>query len=97
MLQTRVSNPSFSRRVVARAETRVVFPAPWTPLRPMKNGLPSCWGEERNAESCRRMNGMQCGDLSSIISGFDLGVKEAFGATFADAVLDDILKGLVSH
>jgi hypothetical protein len=63
----------------------------------MKNGLPSCWGEERKAESCRKMKGMQCGDLSSIISGFDLGVKEAFGATFADAVLDDILKGLVSH
>ncbi len=63
----------------------------------MKNGLPSCLEEERKAESCRKMKGMQCGDLSSIISGFDLGIEEAFGAAFADAVLKDILKVLVSH
>lgn len=63
----------------------------------MKNGLPSCWGEERKAERCRKMKGMQCGDLSSIISDFDLGTDEAFGAAFADAVLRDILKVLVSH
>jgi hypothetical protein len=43
------------------------------------------------------MKGMQCGDLSSIISGFDLDIEEAFGTAFADAVLEDILKVLVSH
>jgi hypothetical protein len=63
----------------------------------MKNGLPSFWGEERKVESCRKIKGIQCGDLSSIISGFDLGIEEACGAAFADAVLKDILKVLVSH
>ena len=65
MLQTKVSNPSFSWRVVARAETRVVFPAPWTPLRPMKKGFVVLRWEERR----ERMKGIQWGDLSSMISG----------------------------
>ena len=80
MLQTRVSNPSFSRRVVARAETRVVFPAPWTPLRPMKKGLVVVLGWEERREM---MKGIQWGDLSSIISGF-LRDGEAVGALAED-------------
>ena len=76
MLQTRVSRPEL-RRVVARARTRVVFPAPWTPLRPIMKGRV---GEEEDevAAWCRerreRMKGIQCGDLSSIIWGGEVGV-----------------------
>lgn len=80
MLQTKVSNPSLSRRVVASAETRVVFPAPWTPLRPMKKGLVVVLGWE---ESCERMKGIQWGDLSSMIFGLLPG-GEAVGALAED-------------
>lgn len=53
----------------ALEHTSTVLPAPCTPLRPMKNGgvLPGCrsvWARNR-----LRRNGMQCCDLSSIISG----------------------------
>jgi len=88
MLQTNVSSPSFLRRVVASAETRVVFPAPWTPFRPMKNGLEALVGRERWRESWRRMKGMQWGDLSSIIGG--LGAVRGEGAA-------DIARVLTGH
>lgn len=69
MLQTSIWSPSFWLKVCCNADTRVVFPAPCTPFKPMKNGLSGfCvwWAFNR----CR-MKGMQCGDLSSMIMGFD--------------------------
>lgn len=66
MLHTSVSRPFSSCKVCARADTSVVFPAPWTPLRPMKkgpDGFAAWWTERRE-----RMKGMQCGDLSSMMA-----------------------------
>jgi len=48
-------------------ETSVVLPAPCTPFSPMMKGFVGgvgVWWER-----CRRMKGMQWGDLSSMISG----------------------------
>lgn len=49
-----------------RVETRVVFPAPWMPLRPIVKSFVGLvvvlvvWEEEeRCVERCERMNGMQ--------------------------------------
>lgn len=65
MDKTRVLYP-LAVREMARAETRVVLPAPWMPFRAMMKGLeggwPVGWVERRE-----RINGMQWGDLSSMI------------------------------
>jgi len=65
-------------------ETSVVFPAPCTPFRPIVKGDEEVWWE-----SCRRMKGMQCGDLSSTISGQER--EEVMGVEV------DILRVLLAH
>jgi hypothetical protein len=60
-------------RRVWRVETRVVFPAPWMPFRPIMKG-DGVVGEgeeawERWEERRERMKGMQWEDLSSIMAG----------------------------
>lgn len=70
MLHTKVRRPR-ALRVEERAETRVVFPAPCTPLRPIMKGD---WEEGGCADRRERMKGMQCGDLSSIIVGLGVDI-----------------------
>jgi len=66
---------------MARVETRVVFPAPWTPFKPIVKGLLL----EVRVERREVMNGMQCGDLSSMILGLGLEFEDtAFAEVFAD-------------
>lgn len=63
-------------RVEERAVTRVVLPAPWTPLRPIMKGEDEALDLDSGGWVLRRerMKGMQWGDLSSIIVGLEVDI-----------------------